>query len=114
LDERRVVSEVVLLLERQRREDEADCAGREVLDLSPDEVRNVEAVVRTVQCRDRPARPIIEDHVKAPGHGNDDLLERSMSVPCARRTARDVVHVEDALYLEGDVTSALDWGQIAA
>ena len=57
---------------------------------------------------------IVQHHVKAAGHGNDELMQPLVGMPTALCPTGHVVKVIDALDVKGDVAATLDEGQVAA
>jgi hypothetical protein len=56
---------------------------------------------------------VIENHVKAARHCDDELMQIFMSMAAALRASWDVVEIVDARYSEGDVPVSLDKREVA-
>jgi hypothetical protein len=57
---------------------------------------------------------IVEDHIEAPRHGDDELVQLLVGVASPLGSFWHVINIIDAAYLEGDVTPTLDEGQVSA
>ena len=56
---------------------------------------------------------VVQHHVEAVGHGDDELVHGLVRMPPALRAAGHVEEVIDALDGKGDMAAPLDKGQIA-
>src|SRR3954469_6492357 len=109
-----IAADVVRLLVWPRREHEADGAGGEVDDLTPDAGIEIKAEGRAVQ-RHRAARPpIVDNDVERSETGDDQLLKLAMRVAAASLPARHVVKVVDALQRERNVLLRFDVTDVSA
>jgi hypothetical protein len=64
--------------------------------------------------KDLDFKSIVQDDVKAAGHGHDQLLKLSVPMGPAFGASRHIIQVIDPLDIERDVPPSLDESQIAA
>lgn len=91
-----------------------DRARREVVQLAPDHGADVQAVVGAVEVNALLFVAVVQHHVKAPRHGNDELMKPLVGVAATLGTTGYVVEVIDALDVKGYVVATFDECQVAA
>jgi hypothetical protein len=61
-----------------------------------------------------PVLPVIDNHIKTAGHGNDELLQFHVPVSTPLGASRHVIEIINALDLEGDMPATLNECQVPA
>src|SRR4051812_19786249 len=89
-------------------------AGREILQLSPDHLWNVEAVVRSVQEETTLLAPIIQEYVETSRCSYQKLLKLLVRVPSSRFSAGHIVKVVHPSYLKRNMVEAFDEGEVTS
>ena len=59
------------------------------------------------------ARPVVQHHVGASGHGDDQLVECLVPVPTPLSSTGYVIEVVHTLDVERDMSATLDEGQVS-
>src|SRR4051812_18720715 len=88
-----ILTVIVGFIEPLRSHSHADCAGREVVDVSPDHRRNVKAVIGTIQMEGFFGTTVIQRDIETARHRHEELLEDLVGVAGPMGATRDIVKV---------------------
>jgi hypothetical protein len=109
-----VVSVVILLIILGRREDHADSAGGEVVNVAPHHWADVESKIRTIQMKlVLVSSTIIKVDVKAARHCDDELVEFLVAVASTLGSTRNIIEIINSLDVEWNMASTFDKGQVS-
>jgi hypothetical protein len=108
-----IITNIIFFLINFGNHDEADGGGREFDEIPPYPRTDEESVIGTVQGDDLFIEAIIEQDVKKPAGGHDELPLAIMGMSSTVDTTGDIIHVIYPFAIEGDVFQAFDNGDIA-
>lgn len=94
-------------------EDEADGAGGEIVEGSPDAGDDVESLIGAVEEKGALDFAVVEGDGEAAGGGYDELAEVAVGVAAAGFAAGDVVEIIGALDVEGHCEVVFDDAEVA-
>ena len=108
-----IVSIVIRFVVKVRRKYQANCAGREVIHLSPDHGADIKSEIRAVEVESLLAATIVEYDVKSSGDSNYQLVESLVRVAASLSTSRDIIKIVGALDFKRNVIASFHEGEIA-